>query len=830
MRRWLTLAIAFAVLAAIGIAQAQDLRYDPRDLHIGALAGAGKAARDTTYLLGGPGRLDGRFETSGGQPDWHGWTHVDVVDTVGDFTQLWDDLVDLDPCVSNASPQVAFIDDGLVVPGTGGTPCVTWCYGPGGYIVNSTGGLGGPEAHLDNLVLSPPLAWPAGNDGAILAFGLYQHDDLYQGGAGIVAGWQVRSVSSGDPADLATATWRSRGVLVLDTGYHRLEENVTGLMTSGRTHVQISLRCLELGWLWGWVGVDGTPAPYFDNVAFKVFPYAGPAQSAREVDLAQDGFPARGVLDLANLANNAIRFDMARNIAPSPHLRNDPGDSILVDIGLVRAGAVLAEMPRLVVKMKANPLFDGVRILPPNFTQAGGFVDGWVRGDSTFLGNGAPVRDRYRFDLPDTGFFFPGDVIHYYVEARDVAGGVEGVSYLPGDISAFADFTGVQSYHDAFTVRGLPTLLDLAVVQPRVVFCDDVKDGAAGGDVDLLGERPWYHALGNLGYREGVEMDVFATRGPSSGVGNGLGGRATSTVLAGYATLLYTAGDLETHLLGNNDYFDDPSNDLGVLSNWFQLGGKHALLAGDDLVSSLSTTGNAALAFLTQYLGVNLEDDDLLNLISHQAAPTVRRIAGGSVFVSAAEWIAAGGCPRYRDFDAITAVASTERLAQYLSPQGNEDTYAYAAATRRQATADVVVLPYDLATIQSPPGAVSPSPGLPLRAVVLRDVLLQFGSLGGAPVDVPDAGVLAVSAYPNPFNPRTTITLALPRASNVTVKLYDIRGREVRTLHDGLLAAGRHELTWLGDDGAGRATASGVYFYEVKAAGEVRIGRLALVR
>ena len=42
--------------------------------------GAGKAARDTTYLLGGPGRLDGEFEDASGNPDWHGWTHVDRTD------------------------------------------------------------------------------------------------------------------------------------------------------------------------------------------------------------------------------------------------------------------------------------------------------------------------------------------------------------------------------------------------------------------------------------------------------------------------------------------------------------------------------------------------------------------------------------------------------------------------------------------------------------------------------------------------------------------------------------------------------------------------------
>jgi flagellar hook assembly protein FlgD len=87
-----------------------------------------------------------------------------------------------------------------------------------------------------------------------------------------------------------------------------------------------------------------------------------------------------------------------------------------------------------------------------------------------------------------------------------------------------------------------------------------------------------------------------------------------------------------------------------------------------------------------------------------------------------------------------------------------------------------------------------------------------------------------VSAYPNPFNPRATITLDLPRAGEATLHLYDIRGRLVRTLHEGRLTEGRHDLTWAGADDAGRALASGVYFYELKVLGEERIGKLTLVR
>lgn len=61
--------------------------------------------------------------------------------------------------------------------------------------------------------------------------------------------------------------------------------------------------------------------------------------------------------------------------------------------------------------------------------------------------------------------------------------------------------------------------------------------------------------------------------------------------------------------------------------------------------------------------------------------------------------------------------------------------------------------------------------------------------------------------YPNPFNPSTTIRFGMPVMSNVTLRIYDIIGREVAELVNGQLSAGYHQYQW---DGSGVAT--GVYF------------------
>jgi len=45
-------------------------------------AAPNKSAVDTTYIMGGPDRWDGSFDSPDGQPDWHGWTHVDRTQTL----------------------------------------------------------------------------------------------------------------------------------------------------------------------------------------------------------------------------------------------------------------------------------------------------------------------------------------------------------------------------------------------------------------------------------------------------------------------------------------------------------------------------------------------------------------------------------------------------------------------------------------------------------------------------------------------------------------------------------------------------------------------------
>jgi beta-glucanase (GH16 family) len=100
--------------------------------------------------------------------------------------------------------------------------------------------------------------------------------------------------------------------------------------------------------------------------------------------------------------------------------------------------------------------------------------------------------------------------------------------------------------------------------------------------------------------------------------------------------------------------------------------------------------------------------------------------------------------------------------------------------------------------------------------------------------DVPGAaaaGTVLHPCYPNPFNPSTTIAFELAEPATVTLGIYDVAGRLVRTLAAGEpTGAGRHEATWNGRDAAGQAAPAGVYFYRLDAGGQSLTRRMTLLK
>jgi hypothetical protein len=86
------------------------------------------------------------------------------------------------------------------------------------------------------------------------------------------------------------------------------------------------------------------------------------------------------------------------------------------------------------------------------------------------------------------------------------------------------------------------------------------------------------------------------------------------------------------------------------------------------------------------------------------------------------------------------------------------------------------------------------------------------------------------SIYPNPFNPTARVAFDIGTRVRVTIVIYDVNGRRVRTLVNRIMDAGRHRVVWRGVTDTGAAAASGVYFCRFSAGDFVQTKKMVLLR
>jgi hypothetical protein len=106
---------------------------------------------------------------------------------------------------------------------------------------------------------------------------------------------------------------------------------------------------------------------------------------------------------------------------------------------------------------------------------------------------------------------------------------------------------------------------------------------------------------------------------------------------------------------------------------------------------------------------------------------------------------------------------------------------------------------------------------------------------GNATVDVQEitalgAGYELRQNSPNPVRAATSIRFAVPHEQSIELQVYDVSGRVVRTLSNGVWPAGSHSLDWDGRNGAGVAVPAGVYFYRLVTAQGSLSKRLTVIR
>ncbi|MBI3111013.1 MAG: T9SS type A sorting domain-containing protein [Ignavibacteriales bacterium] len=88
----------------------------------------------------------------------------------------------------------------------------------------------------------------------------------------------------------------------------------------------------------------------------------------------------------------------------------------------------------------------------------------------------------------------------------------------------------------------------------------------------------------------------------------------------------------------------------------------------------------------------------------------------------------------------------------------------------------------------------------------------------------------ALSNYPNPFNPSTTLSYELPVDALVSLVLYDMLGRQVRTFEDGYRTAGKYSMIWDGTNGTGSPVSTGLYLLRLQAGNTMLTHKLLLTK
>jgi FlgD Ig-like domain len=768
----------------------------------------------------------------------------------GDFSKVLAKISDIDPCRENITPLMTFIDVGQIVnnsassaqiPGypiqTSGAISPNWSYGEAqGHVVNFDGGLSAGQVSLTNEVYSPEITWdlPGTADdgvdvsGAFIRWSNWTHLPLING---MFYVWHVRSTTDG----VAWTSWQDRNFVYYGGGvatWANITQNVTDLLLQSPLKVQMALGVWDYASIFAFPGTDSTPSPAMDNAAFVKYKIQGPSFATRTIDTANDGFAVSGGLDVSTAAARGgldIPFDMARDIATGNDPNNDPGDSVIADIVAVIPGSAITDM-RMVWVLDKNPLFeDALRAAPArvkdqNVVAGATQWSGEVVHDTSTTSAGAIIDDRFFFDLPDVDLIYPGDKLRYFIQATDNGGRV---TTLPGNTTGFATGAG---YNRAYTVRGLPSYSDAAGTQPTKLILNDF--GRRGGENEFLS------AMGQLGFVEGVDYDTYTTQGPSSGVSNTIGsaGRhgATPDQLGGYDTILYLTGNLSTFILsdGSNVDNNDKADDIGVLTQWHSKPGiRNMAHFGDYIANGLNLPDGSAAGgiYVSTVLGVGLTDSDVRDEIDNQTTPTVRALDVNF----ATEFVAFGGCLGINQFDSITALAGAARGHGFVDlTNGVYPSIAASVIHDRVELGDRKVdmtFPYSLNFVYSKNAKAAGNTSA--RTELLREIFGFFGvaSGGGNIVGAPAAKAISMAVYPNPFNPQTTVKFAnLPEKANGSVKVYDLRGQLVATLHSGEFS--KASFVWNGTDRNGVSVASGVYMIKGQADGFQQVVKVALVK
>ncbi|MCK4512059.1 T9SS type A sorting domain-containing protein, partial [bacterium] len=411
---------------------------------------------------------------------------------------------------------------------------------------------------------------------------------------------------------------------------------------------------------------------------------------------------------------------------------------------------------------------------------------------------------------PPVDHVAPAAEIWYYFEATDSTGAA---STLPEDAP-----------DDLYEFTILP--VHGSISNPGILMVDKHDRTVPGedGGSHHTSEYYWDEALGILGY----VFDTFDVR--NMGSSTSLSDGPDTSGMKYYDTIIWNAANFRLYLLKTVDQYH--------LTQWLAEAGagaeRNLLLSGNNINYQLNTAGGETLDFQNAWLATEFVMDDVGG-----EYPTLREAAGGFAFMTYDD----GACILHGvdSFDVIEPVVGAEgaeRAVEYVTPDLTvwPGGVAFTHPTSHYRTVNLGFgLPYMMESVLSRAKYVT---GITDRVDLMANIMEYFGKEPSAPgTGVSDSDVSTSRlghARPNPFNPSTTIAYSLAGHSRVTIRVYDLSGRVVRTLVNGEAEPGEHVIVWNGTTDSGERAASGVYFVKMEGSGDAgafsEIGKAVMLK
>jgi hypothetical protein len=657
--------------------------------------------------------------------------------------------------------------------------------------------------------------------------------------------------------------------------------NTGGLPSCGKTEIDVSSLIpasaesvqIRLGGFnedcggWDYCEVNDN-TPYFDNVSFGIYGNdSSPIVTMDETWRWQDQFPKDGTLSPTSTV------DTRTGLQPNTSNPSIFGDTLVCHSGSSNTEVSLVfKIPRVGPGIQKSHAFF-TSWFPGVLDGEGNPTDAWqvARMDTAeaIVGGVPPVgpvsgywmaafheADAIRADnglseggeiLPN-GLFTPGTRVEYFLKAKFAGGGSE---FLLPDTSGgnYLEFEVLPMMESVAGQLRWPCVLlashSLAMTDDGRYGTELVKDALRANGFVFDEYNRLAPAFCPYNYGSGI--------GRASSTGQFQGPGATAIQLSAYNAILVSGGS-KRNTVGQYD--------VNVLDGWLaasdSLHPRFLWISGDEALRTLTPTWG------TTFLKNRLCASYVNNYYSQYTGDVTYCLpldgwSGGRIqcaplggpenerFV-----VVANRCTRQFDVAGLSGVQGCSGVRELAyNKTRNGETYAVSISAAGSPNYRSLIEGYDLTAIRSnaslgPPACSVDTASARARALWVQCVLGNFGGVEHGSycyvttvsVDKPSGGTPPAAfvtrleqSYPNPTNPTATIRFSVGKPGRVTLRVYNIAGRLIRTLFDEkVVSPGKFSLIWDGKNDDGEKVSSGVFFYQLEASGFKSAKKIVIVQ